>query len=49
MENIIDNRNDSVMISDDEAMTRANMVVEGFSALIVIVALIMGAIIIQGI
>ncbi len=49
MENIIDNRNDRVMISDEEAMTRANAVVEGFSALIVIVALIMGAIIIHGI
>ena len=49
MENIIDNRNDKVMISDDDSLARANMVVEGFSALIVVVALIMGAIIIQGI
>ncbi|MCR5024191.1 MAG: hypothetical protein K6A90_07660 [Lachnospiraceae bacterium] len=49
MENIIDDRNDRTMASDDASASRANMVVEGFSALIVIVALIMGAIVIHGI
>lgn len=45
----MENTNETVLTSEDEAMMKANMIIEGFSALIVIIAIVLGGFIIYGI